>query len=115
GFTAPVNATMTVGGVAETITVVSETPIVDVQSARQVATFASEDIRDLPTTRNIRSILTMTPGLTPSGLGADCVGGIGVWCNNNIYNLGSMSDTQPVGAFAPADTLANDAISQGRV
>jgi len=86
-----------------------------VQSARQVATFASEDIRDLPTTRNIRSILTLTPGLTPSGLGADCVGGVGVWCNNNIYNLGSMSDTQPTGAFAPADTLANEAISQGRV
>jgi hypothetical protein len=115
GFTAPVNATMTVGGVAETVTVTGEAPTIDVQNARQVATFEGEAIRDLPTTRNIRSILTLTPGLTPSGLGADCVGGIGVWCNNNIYNLGSMSDTQPVGAFAPQDSLANEAISQGRV
>jgi hypothetical protein len=115
GFTAPVNATMSVGGVQETITVSAESLPVDVQNARQVASFAGEDIRDLPTTRNIRSILTLTPGLTPSGLGADCVGGVGVWCNNNIYNLGSMSDTQPTGLFAAPDTLANDAISQGRV
>ena len=115
GLTVPVNVTLTVGAVQETITVSAETLPVDVQNARQVATFASEEIRDLPTTRNIRSILTLTPGLTPSGLGADCVGGVGVWCNNNIYNLGSMSDTQPAGAFAAPDTLANDALSQGRV
>lgn len=114
-FTAPVNATMSVGGLAETVTVSGEAPTVDVQSARQVRTLAGEDIRELPTTRNIRSILTLTPGLTPTGLGADCVGGIGVWCNNNIYNLGSMADTQPVGAFAPADELANDSLAQGRV
>ena len=72
---------------ADTVTVTAESPTVDVQNARQVATFAGEDIRDLPTTRNIRSILTLTPGLTATGLGNDCVGGVGVWCNNNIYNL----------------------------
>ena len=95
GFTAPINAVMAVGQRSETVTVTAETPTVDVQNARQVATFSGEDIRDLPTTRNIRSILTLTPGLTPSGLGADCVGGIGVWCNNNIYNL-AQSDTTGV-------------------
>ena len=52
-----------------------------------------EEIRDLPTTRNIRSILTLTPGLTATGLGADCVGGVGVWCNNNIYNLSAHTAT----------------------
>ena len=55
---------MTVGQRADTVTVTAETPTVDVQNARQVSTFAGEDIRDLPTTRNIRSILTLTPGLT---------------------------------------------------
>ena len=87
GFTAPVNGTMTVGQLSDTVTVVGEAPTVDVQNARQVSTFAGEAIRDLPTTRNIRSLLTLTPGLTATGLGADCVGGVGVWCNNNIYNL----------------------------
>src|SRR6185436_5213238 len=87
GFTAPVNATMSVGQLSDQITVSGQAPIVDTQSSRQVATFAGEQIRDLPTTRNIRSVLTLTPGLTNTGLGADCVGGVGVWCNNNIYNL----------------------------
>ena len=64
GFTAPVNATMAVGQRSETVTVVGESPIVDVQNARQVATFAAAEIRDLPTGRNLRSLLTLTPGLT---------------------------------------------------
>jgi hypothetical protein len=89
GFTFSVNATMAVGQRSETITVIGETPTVDVQNARQVATFAGDDIRELPTARNLRSILTLTPGLTVTGLGSDCVGGVGVWCNNNIYNLSS--------------------------
>ena len=104
GFTAPVNATMTVGQLAETVTVVGTTPTVDVQSARQATTFVGAEIRDLPTARNIRSLLTLTPGLTPAGLGADCVGGAGVWCNNNIYNLAAHT--------SPTDT---DALTQGRV
>ena len=93
GFTAPVNATMAVGVRSETVTVVGEAPTVDVQNARQVATFAGDTIRDLPTARNLRSLLTLTPGLTNTGLGSDCVGGVGVWCNNNIYNLSSHTAT----------------------
>src|SRR5687767_13181561 len=104
GFTAPVNATMSVGQLSEVVTVTSESPVVDVQNARQVAAFEGEQIRDLPTTRNIRSILTLTPGLTATGLGADCVGGVGVWCNNNIYNLSSHR--------AANDTVGD---TQGRV
>jgi hypothetical protein len=105
GSTAPSNATMAVGQRSETITVIGETPTVDVQNARQVAVFAGDDIRELPTARNLRSILTLTPGLTVTGLGSDCVGGVGVWCNNNIYSLG-------------AHTAANDngeVSTQGRV
>ena len=104
GFTAPVNATMSVGELSETIVVSGEAPTVDVQNARQVATFESEAIRELPTVRNLRSILTLTPGLTATGLGADCVGGVGVWCNNNIYNLAAHT--------APND---NEGLTQGRV
>jgi hypothetical protein len=92
-FTAPINGVLTVGQRTETITVQGEAPTVDVQNARQVATFGGEQIRELPTTRNIRSILTLTPGLTNTGLGSDCVGGVGVWCNNNIYNLSAHTAT----------------------
>ena len=104
GFTAPVNAVMSVGQRSETVTVTAESPTIDVQNARQVSTFEGEAIRDLPTTRNIRSILTLTPGLTATGLGADCVGGVGVWCNNNIYNLASHTATND-----------NEGLTQGRV
>src|SRR5687767_1614602 len=93
GFTASVNATMSVGQLSEVVTVTGESPVIDIQNARQVAAFEGEQIRDLPTTRNIRSILTLTPGLTATGLGADCVGGVGVWCNNNIYNLSAHTAT----------------------
>jgi hypothetical protein len=87
---------MAVGAVSETVSVTGESPIVDVQTSRQVATFEGEQIRQLPTTRNIRSVLTLTPGLTNTGLGADCVGGVGVWCNNNIYNLSAHTATNDI-------------------
>jgi hypothetical protein len=104
GFTAPVNVTMTVGQRSETVNVVGEPPTVDVQNARQAITFDGTELRDLPTVGNVRSLLLLTPGLTAAGLGADCVGGAGVWCNNNIYNLN-------------AHVAANDTegLSQGRI
>ena len=105
GFTAPVNATMAVGQLVRNR---------DGRRARRrrltcrarvrSRRLAGADIRDLPTTRNIRSILTLTPGLTATGLGADCVGGVGVWCNNNIYNLSAHTATND-----------NDGGTQGRV
>jgi hypothetical protein len=110
GFTAPVNATLTVGQLQETVTVTGESPTVDVQNARQVAAFEGEQIRDLPTTRNIRSILTLTPGLTATGLGADCVGGVGVWCNNNIYNLSAHTATNDTEGGAQGRVMVDGTI-----
>jgi hypothetical protein len=110
GFTAPVNASLSVGTRSETITVVGETPTVDVQNARQVATFAGDDIRELPTARNLRSILTLTPGLTVTGLGADCVGGVGVWCNNNIYNLSAHTATNDTDGGNQGRVMVNGTI-----
>ena len=110
GFTAAVSATLSVGQLEQVITVTGEAPVVDVQSSRQVATFAGEDIRDLPTTRNIRSVLTLTPGLTATGLGADCVGGVGVWCNNNIYNLSAHTATNDTEGGAQGRVMVDGTI-----
>jgi hypothetical protein len=110
GFTASVNVTMTVGQLADAVTVTGETPTVDVQNARQVASFEGSDIRDLPTTRNIRSVLTLTPGLTATGLGADCVGGVGVWCNNNIYNLSAHTATNDTEGGAQGRVMVDGTI-----
>jgi hypothetical protein len=48
-FNAQIDAALTVGGVAETITVSSETPIVDVQSIRRQTTISSEVLTSIPT------------------------------------------------------------------
>src|SRR5215510_2944819 len=63
GFTAPVNATMSVGQVSETVLVAATSPVVDVQNARQAVTFQGEALKELPTSRNINSLVTLTPGI----------------------------------------------------
>ena len=55
GFTAPVNATMAVGQLSETVVVAANAPTVDVQNARQAVTFEGETLRELPTARSIAS------------------------------------------------------------
>jgi hypothetical protein len=101
GGTAPVNATMAVGQLAETLVVSADSPPVDVQNARQAITFEGDQLRELPTARNINSLLNLTPGISsryaPNGaFGAPgvCVGGIGVFCNPGLdgFNVGDADD-----------------------
>jgi hypothetical protein len=113
GFTAPVNVTLAVGQQAETIIVRGETPTVDVQNARQVTTFSGDDLQELPTSRNITSILSLTPGIVSSsnqagGLSGVCVGGAGVFCNPNISDFNSHASAN--------DTVGGDpGLRQGRI
>ena len=100
GFTAAVNATMAVGQLTETVVVAGVTPTVDVQSSREVITLPGDRIRDMPTSRNVNSLIELTPGInsqyttstsqTPFGAPGVCVGGIGVFCNPGIngFNIG---------------------------
>ena len=48
GFTAQVNAELSVGGVEETVTVVGESPVVDTQNVRQQAVISDALISSLP-------------------------------------------------------------------
>jgi hypothetical protein len=100
GFTASVNATMAVGQISETVVVAGVTPTVDVQNSREVITFAGDRIREMPTSRNVNSLLQLTPGISsqyttstaqaPFGAPGVCVGGVGVFCNPGIsgFNIG---------------------------
>jgi len=54
---------MRVGGIAETITVTGETPVVDVQSAKRELTLDNEAMRNLPAVRSYSYLLTAAPGL----------------------------------------------------
>ncbi|HET9192946.1 MAG TPA: carboxypeptidase regulatory-like domain-containing protein [Vicinamibacterales bacterium] len=97
GFTAPINATMSVGQLAETLVVTAESPAVDVQNARQAVVFEGEQLRDLPTNRNVNSLLALTPGINsgyqPGTLSGVCSGGVGVFCNPGVtaFNQGGQA------------------------
>lgn len=109
GFTATVDAVMTVGSVEETVVVQAESPVVDVQNARQVTVFRGEDLRDLPTSRNLSGIMHLVPGITMQTgvINADagiCVGGIGVWCSPNVFSFN-----------AHTSSLDADGLRQGRL
>jgi hypothetical protein len=64
GFTAPVNTSLKVGGVAETITVTGEVPVVDVQSISQQKTLPKEALDALPTARSFATLGATLPGVT---------------------------------------------------
>ena len=109
GFTAPINGTLAVGQLAETVVVSGSTPIVDVQNAREQLSFQGEELKELPSSRNINSLLTLTPGIssnyrptTAFGAPGVCVGGIGVFCNPGVngFNVGD------VGTFAKGNGAA---------
>jgi hypothetical protein len=101
GFTAPINATMSVGQVSETVVVSGAAPVVDVQNAREVINLSGDAIKELPTSRNVNSLLEVTAGIgsnyrPTSGFGSPsvCVGGIGVFCNPSLngFNVGDLGD-----------------------
>jgi hypothetical protein len=63
-FVATVNADMRVGELAETITVTGETPIVDVQSAKQQTTLNKDVLSTIPNGRQISNIAGLIPGMS---------------------------------------------------
>jgi hypothetical protein len=109
GFTATVDVTLAIGNLTETIVVQGSAPTIDVQSARQVTVFRGEDLRDLPTSRNVSSIMNLVPGfMMQTGVfNADagvCVGGVGTWCSPNVYSFNAHSSA-----------LDADGLRQGRL
>jgi hypothetical protein len=78
-FAATVNAELKIGTVKDTVTVVAEPPVVDVTNARVQQVFQGSDIEELPTQRDIPSLMLLVPSLTTaSGV---CSGGVGIFCN----------------------------------
>ena len=61
--TISIDADLRVGGIQETITVTGETPVVDVQSTRRVATIDNQTIATLPMARGYGNLLATVPGI----------------------------------------------------
>jgi hypothetical protein len=66
-FVATVNAELRVGSLEETITVTGESPIVDVQSARQQQIIDRDVISAIPSSRNVAGIQAIIPGISTNG------------------------------------------------
>src|SRR6185436_13154051 len=85
-FTAPVNAEMRVGALAETITVSGESPIVDVQNTARRETVNRELLDTMPTGRDFQTIGNMLPGVT---MGRFDVGGSSTAQSGTLVAAGS--------------------------
>jgi len=62
-FTASVNARLTPGGLAETITVTGETPVVDIQSAVPAIALRGDLVKALPTSRSYGALVVLIRGV----------------------------------------------------
>jgi hypothetical protein len=67
GGVTTINAEMRVGALAESITVTGETPVVDVQSARQQTVMSGEVVRSLPASRGYGNYLAAIPAIQATG------------------------------------------------
>ena len=64
GFTAPVNPSLRVSAITETITVSGEAPVVDVQSSSERKQLSKEALDALPSARSFATLGTTIPGVT---------------------------------------------------
>src|SRR5688572_8559493 len=99
-FTATVNADLKVGSLQETVTVTSESPIVDVQSVKRQVTIDSDTISAIPASRSYASLMQLMPNtVTQTGGAMDTqvvpgmvvFGGAGGRSNEGRLNIDGIS------------------------
>lgn len=65
-MTATVHAQLALGAITETITVVVEHPLIDINSANRAVTLSGTVVRALPTARSYNALLVLVPGVVTS-------------------------------------------------
>jgi len=76
GFTAAINAELTVGAVEETITVSGQSPVVDISNVRQQTTLERTTLDALPNTGRLAMYAQIIPGATYGNSAWQSVGGL---------------------------------------
>src|SRR5437870_6298125 len=66
GFTAAVNVELAVASLQETVTVTGDSPVIDTSSTRVQQNFKLEALQEIPNSRDLWSLLAVTPGVTMS-------------------------------------------------
>jgi hypothetical protein len=126
GQTASVRFALTVAGVAESISVAAEAPIVDVRSAITGQDITLQLTEALPTGRSYQSYLQLVPGVLPdsqtsggnpaarSGMNYSDNGGLIGVSTDNVYYFDGINVTDPVtGTFGA--NLNTEIIQEMRV
>jgi hypothetical protein len=122
-FTAPINAVMRIGQQSETVTVIGgAAQFVDVQNARQRQVFSGDELKELPITRNLNSLLNLVPGIaiTSSNFTTSaptiCGGGMAD-AGGGFNTSGALSGCSPIMESFNAHTSGNDlnGLNQGRM
>jgi hypothetical protein len=112
-FVATVSVDLTVGGLAETITVSGETPIVDVQSVRVQQTLSDEVIAAIPSSRNASGLQSLIPGLNVTQAGVAVGGGDGGGIAGGMGGLaGTIHGGNTYGSRTKTDGLNTDFTGQ---
>lgn len=115
GFTAPVNASLRIGAVQETVEVQGVAPVVDVQNTAEEKTLVKEEIDSLPTAKSFATLGTTMPSVSQNqvdvggsqgergnilfahgGLGADMslqVDGIPIYIMATVTSVGNANST----------------------
>lgn len=117
-YNATANATMT-PGITDVVDVRGSAGVVDVQNARQRQVFTGEELRDLPTTRDLAGLANLVPGI--SMLSSDlnlaptiCGGGAG---DSNL--TGGQSGCNPMLGMFNSHSAMNDpwntSLNRGRI
>ncbi len=77
GATMTINGTLQVDTLSEEVTVISETPIIDLQATTVGVNWDEKQMEDLPYGRGIRGLARLVPGLSPTqfDVGGNTVGG----------------------------------------
>ncbi len=109
GHTATIRATMAISGIQETVTVTSETPLVDTKSSLKGQDVTLELTESLPTGRSYQSYLQLVPGVMPDdpdsenagnpaskgGLNYSDIGGDTGVSADNFYYIDGINVTDP--------------------
>jgi Carboxypeptidase regulatory-like domain len=77
GNTMTINGTMQIDALEESVTVVSDTPVIDLQATTVGVNWDEKQMDDLPYGRGIRGLARLVPGLSPTqfDVGGNTVGG----------------------------------------
>jgi hypothetical protein len=77
GATMTINGSLDIDALSEEVTVVSDTPVIDLQSTSVGVNWDEKQMEDLPYGRGIRGLARLVPGLSPTqfDVGGNTVGG----------------------------------------